>query len=177
MRELVPLTNEVAALMIVSAMSGFGGDDAILADPPASVPPEADAAVVAAAALPTADGVWGQPVPSAGHELTRRARREFLVLDGSSLTKERLMTLEQALCELGEVDARALPAINRRYGAQRETLLLSGNDEKTARLDDAFDVVSTHYWYVEEPTIRSSYEERREQRAAETRKMQEKRVS
>ncbi len=49
MRELVPLTNEVAALMIVSAMSGFGGD-VILAAPPASMPSEADAAAVAASA-------------------------------------------------------------------------------------------------------------------------------
>jgi hypothetical protein len=50
MTELVPLTNAVAVLMIVSAMSGFGGDDAIFADAPASVPTTADAAAVAAAA-------------------------------------------------------------------------------------------------------------------------------
>jgi hypothetical protein len=91
-----------------------------------------------------------------------RAKPEFLVLNGLSMRKETLMTLEQALCELGEVDARALPAINRRYGARRGTLRLSGKDETVARLDDAFDVVSTHYWSVVEPTIRSGYEERRE---------------
>lgn len=175
MRELVPLTNEVAALMIVSALSGFGGDDAILADPPASVPSEMDAAAVAAAALSKDAGDWG--IPSPRHELTPRVEREFLVLTGSSMRKETLMTLEQALSELGEVDASALPAINRRHGARRETLLLSGNDETAARLDDAFDVVSTYYWSVVEPTIRSGYEDRREQRAAETRNLQVQRVS
>jgi hypothetical protein len=50
MRELVPLTNAVAALMIVSAMSGFGGDDAILTGASASGPTAADAAAAAAAA-------------------------------------------------------------------------------------------------------------------------------
>ena len=50
MRDPVPLTNAVAARMIVSAMSGFGGFDAILARPPASVPTAADAVAVAAAA-------------------------------------------------------------------------------------------------------------------------------
>jgi hypothetical protein len=48
--ELMPLTNTVAALMIVSAMSGFGGDDAIFADAPASVPTTTDAAAIAAVA-------------------------------------------------------------------------------------------------------------------------------
>lgn len=176
MRELVPLTNEVAALMIVSAMSGFGGEDAILADPPASVPSEADADAVAAAAPSKAAGIWGRPVPAPRPELTM-AKRELSVLYGSSMRKKTLMTLEQALWELGEVDARALPAINRRYGARRQTLLRSRNDDTTARLDDAFDVVSTHYWSVVEPAIRSRYEDRREQRAAQTRKPQEQRVS
>jgi hypothetical protein len=50
MRELVPLTNAFAALMIVSAMSGLGGEDAILAGAPGSVPNAAEAAAVAAAA-------------------------------------------------------------------------------------------------------------------------------
>ena len=50
MRDPVPLTNAVAARMIVSAMSGFGGFDAILARPPASVPTAADAVAVAAVA-------------------------------------------------------------------------------------------------------------------------------
>jgi hypothetical protein len=50
MRELVPLTNAVAALMIVSAMSGFGGDDVIVPGAPASVPTAEDAAAVAAPA-------------------------------------------------------------------------------------------------------------------------------
>jgi hypothetical protein len=50
MCELVPLTNAVAALMIVSALSGFGGDDAILAGARASVPTEPDDAALAAAA-------------------------------------------------------------------------------------------------------------------------------
>jgi len=41
--------------------------------------------------------------------------------------------------------ARALPAINRRYGVRREALLLVGDDELVARLDAAFAVVSTYY--------------------------------
>ena len=54
MRELVPLTNAVAALMIVSAMSGLGGDGAILAGDSVSVPAADDAAAAAAAAQATA---------------------------------------------------------------------------------------------------------------------------
>jgi len=46
MADLVPLTNDVAALMIVSAMLGFGGDDAILDGAPASA---ADASAASAA--------------------------------------------------------------------------------------------------------------------------------
>jgi len=55
MRELVPLTNAVAARMIVSALSGGGGFDAFLAGPRVSATTATDAATEAAAqAAPTA---------------------------------------------------------------------------------------------------------------------------
>jgi hypothetical protein len=44
MRELVPLTNAVAARMIISALSGCGGDRALLACVRAPVPTAAGAA-------------------------------------------------------------------------------------------------------------------------------------
>jgi len=44
MRELVPLTNAVAARMIVSALSGRGGGHGFLGGARASVPTAADAA-------------------------------------------------------------------------------------------------------------------------------------
>jgi ribosomal protein L12E/L44/L45/RPP1/RPP2 len=47
MRELVPLTNAVAAKMLASALSGRGSFNAILADVPASVPTAADVAAAA----------------------------------------------------------------------------------------------------------------------------------
>jgi hypothetical protein len=68
------------------------------------------------------------------------------------------MTLEQALAELGEQDPHAFPAMSRRYGATREALRLAGDDETVARLDRAFEVVSTNYWSVVEPSIRFGYE-------------------
>jgi hypothetical protein len=49
MRELVPLTNELAALMMITAMSGFGGDDAILPHAPASLPMAAGGSSIAKA--------------------------------------------------------------------------------------------------------------------------------
>jgi hypothetical protein len=69
MRELVPLTNAVAAKMLASALSGCGGFDAILAAAPASVPTAADAAAVAAApqakAATEAAAVNAQAAPAA----------------------------------------------------------------------------------------------------------------
>ena len=50
MRELVPLTNAVAAMMIRSVLSGCGGEDAILVGGLTSVPTAADAVAVAAVA-------------------------------------------------------------------------------------------------------------------------------
>jgi hypothetical protein len=50
MRELVPLTNAVAAMMIRSVLSGCGGEDAILAGALTSMPTPADGVVVAAGA-------------------------------------------------------------------------------------------------------------------------------
>jgi len=49
MRELVPLTNAIAARMITSALSGCGGNHAILGSVQVSVPTAANAAAKAAA--------------------------------------------------------------------------------------------------------------------------------
>ena len=50
MRELVPLTNAVAAIMIRSVPSGCGGEGAILAGALTSMPTAEDAVAVAAVA-------------------------------------------------------------------------------------------------------------------------------
>jgi len=52
MRELLPLTNAVAARMIISALSGRGAAHAFLAGALVSVPPAADAATEAVALNP-----------------------------------------------------------------------------------------------------------------------------
>jgi hypothetical protein len=77
------------------------------------------------------------------------------------------MTLDQALSALDEEDPQALPAINRRHGVRRVALLLDGDDELVARLDEAFAVVSTHYWSVVEPSRRAVCDERLAHRSAE----------
>ena len=80
MREPVPLTNAVAARMIVSAMSGFGGFDAILAGPPASVPTAADAAAVNAQAGLAAKSAAGARAASPASHRSREHHSERWLL-------------------------------------------------------------------------------------------------
>ena len=76
MRELVPLTNAVAARMIISALSAGGGFDAFLADARVSATTAADAATGSAAqTAPTAKSAAKAVLPALpedGKPLTER---------------------------------------------------------------------------------------------------------
>jgi len=68
MRELVPLTNAVAAMMIASALSGCGVDHAILTGAGPSVPTGADADAAATAANSAAEGEAALPANDRSRE-------------------------------------------------------------------------------------------------------------
>ena len=79
MRELVPLTNAVAARMIVSALSGGGGFDAFLVGARISATTATDAATEAAAqAAPTAKSAAMAVSPTSDRSREHHSARRLL---------------------------------------------------------------------------------------------------
>ena len=79
MRELVPLTNAVAARMIISALSGGGGFDAFLTGARVSATTAADAATGSAAqAAPTAKNAAKAVLPAHDRSRERHSARKLL---------------------------------------------------------------------------------------------------
>ena len=79
MRELLPLTNAVAARMIISALSGGGGFDAFLADARVSATTAADAATGSAAqTAPTAKSAAKAVLPAHGRSREHHSSRKLL---------------------------------------------------------------------------------------------------
>ena len=79
MRELVRLTNAVAARMIISALSGGGGFDAFLADARVSATTAADAASRSAAqASPTAKSAAKAFLPAHDRSREHHSARKLL---------------------------------------------------------------------------------------------------